>query len=129
MLRLGLDAAALHGLGNLALTETVLELAGQVLEVFHSAGAVGSSALGLLGPVEASHLSSGVAAGTACRILDVEGTTTAADAQGVGLVDALAEAACALRHFALHGKGTALPSSLLSSHAPWGGRNRQTADW
>lgn len=69
-LRLG--AAPLLGLGNGSLPESVFELAGNGLQILHAAGSVGSPPLGLGAPVEPSHLSSGVAAGSACGVLDVE---------------------------------------------------------
>ena len=93
-LRLLLD----HLLGGGALAETVLEAAGQGLEVAHAASALSSSALGLGGPVVAAHLSGGETARGTLLLLDVERAHTAATAQGVRLVVAGTLRGGTLRH-------------------------------
>jgi len=75
-----------HLLGGGSLAETVLEAAGEGLEVAHAASALSSSALRLGGPVVAAHLGGGVAARRALLLLDVERAHTAATAQSVRLV-------------------------------------------
>jgi len=78
--------------------ETILEATGNTSEVSHAAGTNGLSALCLLRPVVLSDLGSGISAGRAGVLLDVERTTAASSAQCVRLVVALAEAGGSLGH-------------------------------
>lgn len=75
-----------HLLGLGALPESVLESAGHGLHVSHAAGADGATALGLLSPVEISHLLAGVSAGSTGLLLDVVRHLAASAAGGVRLV-------------------------------------------
>lgn len=77
--------------------EAVVEAAVDLLEVTHSAGAGGLSALGLLAPVELASLSGRVTAVGASRLLDVEGAAATTPAKSVSLVVALSEAGGTLR--------------------------------
>lgn len=93
---LGSGVGTPRALGDTSL-EAVLELSGDGAEVSHAAGAGDLSALSLLGPVVLAGLSSGVAARSAGVLLVVHGTATAASADPVGLVVALAKAGGTLR--------------------------------
>ena len=66
----------------------------------HSASALGPSSLGLLAPVEASHLLGGVAAGSALLLLLVVGGLATSSAGGVGVRVLLTEGGSS---FALRG--------------------------
>ena len=69
----------------------MLESARQRLHVAHAAGALSSASLGLLAPVEGTHLLVGVSTRGARGFLDVVRHLAAATAQGVGLVVPLSE--------------------------------------
>jgi hypothetical protein len=91
------DLSLGDGLGLGALSKAVLELALHTLEVPHAAGACGSSPLGLLRPLVAPRLGSGVAARRARLLLLVEGDLVAPAARGVRLGLALTERLGTLR--------------------------------
>ena len=78
--------------------ETVLETTRDIAEVTETTSSGGLSALGLLGPLVLSGLSSWVSARGASVLLDVERTTTAASAQSVRLVVSLTERGGTFRH-------------------------------
>ena len=78
--------------------EAVLEAAGEGLHAPHATGALSAAALRLLGPVEAAHLGSGIAARRADLLLLVEGGATAPPAGRVGLVMPLTKRGRSLRH-------------------------------
>lgn len=87
--------------GHLALTEAVLGLARQLLELAHAAGALGTTAHGLGHVVVAAHLDlAAVATRAALGLLDVVGHLAAAAAGGVCLVVTAAGTANTLRHLA-----------------------------
>lgn len=79
-------------------SESVLESAGDILEVAHAASTDSLSALGLLAPVVLSGLSGGISAGRAGVLLDVKRTTSTSSAQSVRLVVTLSEAGSSLGH-------------------------------
>ena len=68
------------------LPESILEPSGQSLHVPHTSGSDSSSALGLLAPIEVSHLLCGVSAAGACLLLDVVRRFSATTASRVGLI-------------------------------------------
>ena len=74
-----------------SLSESILESAGHGLHVTHASGSVSSASLSLLSPVELSHLLTGVPAGGASGLLDVEGNLSAPTASRVRLVVSLSE--------------------------------------
>lgn len=71
--------------------ESILESAGHGLHVTHTSSSVSSATLGLLSPVELSHLLAGVSARRASGLLDVETNLTASTAGSVRLVVSLSE--------------------------------------
>ena len=71
--------------------ESILEFAGHGLHVTHATSSYSAASLGLLSPVELSHLLAGVSTRRASRLLDVETDLTASTAGSVRLVVSLSE--------------------------------------
>ena len=95
----------------MAVTETVLGAAGDVLEVGGASGAGGAATLTLGGPVELAHLRARVAAGGALAVLLVVGALAASVAQSVGALATFTGSCGTLGHLAetTHNETTTKP--------------------
>lgn len=89
----------LAGLGDLSLTETVVELAAHNLQVAHAASSGGLTPLGLDRPVVGTDLGRRISALGAGVLLDVVRRPTATTTQRVGLIATFSKAGSTLGHF------------------------------
>ena len=107
-----------------ALHEAVLDLAAQVAQGSHPAGALSGSPLGLDGPIVASNLARGVAGGGASLLLLVPVLLSTVATERVRLVAAFSLSLRSLRLFEKIKKSALIRSRRAAHPEPCG--NRQT---